>query len=56
MSTYPTPELVSAVLADRRRTAEAGRLVRVARLARMCCAEASRGLIDRLTGRRPAAC
>ena len=56
MSTYPTPELVSALMSDRRRTADAGRLARLARLTRACCARASGGLRARFLKRREAAC
>ncbi len=54
MTTFSSPELVSAVMAERRREARDRSLVRAARIACERCAQAAGGLFGRLFIRRGA--
>jgi hypothetical protein len=53
MTTFTSPELVAAIMSERRRAAANGRLHATLRLARDCCATAA-SPFRRLFRRRPA--
>lgn len=53
MTTFTSPELVAAIMSERRRAAASGRLAATLRLAHDCCATAASPL-RRLFRRRPA--